>query len=102
MTKTVADVVERVSAGAESVTEQVANKAHDVIDRAAAHAQGAESRAREVAAVSKQKVGAAQVQAREQLDQSINYLAEFMRERPMAAAGMIFAAGACFALLLRR
>lgn len=102
MAKSVADAADRVAAGTDSVTEQVANKAHDVIDRAAQHASDAEVRAREAAAMSLQKVGAAQVQARQQLDESMNRLAEFMHERPMAAAGMIFAAGACCALLLRR
>jgi len=102
MSKTVAETLERAAAAADSMTEQVANRAHDVIDRAASHASEAEAKAREAAALSLQKFEGAQLQAREQLDESLNRLAEFMRERPMAAAGMIFAAGACVALLLRR
>jgi len=102
MAKTVAGNLDKLAAGVDSMTEQVANRAHDVIDRAASRASEAEAKAREAAALSVQRLEGAQLVARQQIDESINRLAEFMRERPMAAAGMIFAAGACVALMLRR
>jgi len=94
-----------LQSGAENahpMADQVAARAHDVVDRAAETAREVEARARDVAATSKEKLEVKQAQAKQQVDATVNRIATFIREEPVAAAGLAFAAGIFAAALLRR
>ena len=84
------------------ITDQVVNKAHEAIDRAAVHARDAEARAREKTASSVQQLESTHDHARQELDAVLRKLDGFVREKPFAAAGVAFAAGVLTAALLRR
>src|SRR5262249_27697440 len=87
---------------AHSMSDQVAARAHEAVDRAAETARDLEGRARDVASMSVEKIGEKQEQAREQLDVALGKIGTFIREEPVAAAGMAFAFGIFAAALLRR
>ena len=87
---------------AHSMSDQVAARAHEAVERAAETARDLEVRARSVAATSAEKMGEKQEQARQQLDHAVGRISTFIREEPVAAAGMAFALGIFAAALLRR
>lgn len=92
------------SIGAESAktTEQARKAAHDLVDTAAEKAEVVEKQLREEAS----RLGEAAGQKREDLSQKIDdglkRADDFIQTRPMAAAGIAFAAGALAALILKR
>ena len=83
-------------------THRVAETAHDVIDRAADKAEPVEQDLRERAAKAGEKLETTRANAGEQVEKSVANLESFVRERPVAATGIAFAAGALAAILLRR
>ena len=87
---------------AHPMTDQVATRAHEAVDKAANTARELEARARDVASTSVEKIGERQEQARRQIDQALGKIGAFIREEPVAAAGMAFAVGIFAAALLRR
>jgi ElaB/YqjD/DUF883 family membrane-anchored ribosome-binding protein len=88
--------------GDDLVTDQVASAAHDAIDRAAQRVGDAEARARGAAALSVQKLENAQIEARERFGTTAGRVAEFVRERPVAAIGLVFLAGTVVGTMMRR
>jgi ElaB/YqjD/DUF883 family membrane-anchored ribosome-binding protein len=87
---------------AHPMADQVAARAHEVVDRAAETAREVEARARDVATTSMEKLEVKQAQARQQVDATVSRIATFIREEPVAAAGVAFAIGIFAAALLRR
>jgi ElaB/YqjD/DUF883 family membrane-anchored ribosome-binding protein len=80
----------------------VANVAHEAIDGAARKAQPIEQQLREQAHKAGEQVEATQAAAMQQVEQSMKKVESFVRQKPVAATGLAFAAGALFALILRR
>ena len=85
-----------------STTQKVASVAHDAIDGAAKKAEPLEHQLREQANKASDQMGDTQAAAKQQVEQSMRTVESFVRERPVAATGIAFAAGALAALLLRR
>ena len=94
-------------------THKVASVAHDAIDGASKKAEPLEQQLREQAAKASEqlreqagKAGeqleATQAAAVKQVEDSIQKIERFVRERPVAATGLAFAAGALAAMILRR
>jgi predicted urease superfamily metal-dependent hydrolase len=81
------------------VAEHVADKAHEVVDRAAAQAGIAEARVRHAADASAEKLAATQEQAKAALAKTRSAV----RRHPLAAAaGCAALAGAAFVALRRK
>jgi len=85
-----------------SATERVRNAAHDAIDQTAEKAESIERQVRARADKAGDKLEASHQAATEQVEQSIEQVEAFIKERPMAAAGIAFAAGVITTALLRR
>ena len=85
-----------------SVTQRVANSAHDTIDSAAVKAEELEANLRAGAAKAGKKLEDSQEATTEQIDKSLIKFESFVKGRPFAAAGIAFAAGVLATALLRR
>ncbi len=85
-----------------STTRKVADAAHKAIDQSADRAESVERQIREKASRAQEKVGASQKYAGAQFERSLDQVEIFVRERPLAATGIAFAAGILAAALLRR
>ncbi len=83
-------------------TERAASIAREAIDGAARKAEPVERQLREQAVKAGDRLEAGQAAAAQQLEQSMKSVESFVRERPVAATGIAFAAGALAAILLRR
>lgn len=93
----------RPAAAQEATTaSRVAKAAHNVIDDTSAKAEKVELQLREKASETGRKVEASQEKARAQIDESIASIEGFVKEKPMASAGIAFAAGMLVSALLRR
>jgi len=85
-----------------SSTRKVASVAHDAIDSAADKAEPVEQKLRDQAGKASEQIEATQAAATEQVQQSMKRVESFVREKPVAATGIAFAAGVIATLLLRR
>ena len=83
-------------------TEQARKAAHELVENAADKAGGVEVKLREEASRLEKVAEERKEEVRRQIDAGLARADAFIRERPLAAAGMAFAAGAVAALLLRR
>lgn len=83
-------------------TKLVASVAHQAIDGAAEKAEPVEKRLRDQASKTGEQVEATQAAASEYLRQSMQEIEAFVKERPIAASGIAFAAGMLAAAILRR
>lgn len=75
------------------LTERTVAAAHRSIDALAKHAYRSEQSLREAAASSADKYNQQQEQLRSQVNSTVEKSRSYMREHPLAAAGMAFAAG---------
>jgi ElaB/YqjD/DUF883 family membrane-anchored ribosome-binding protein len=85
-----------------SVTSRVASAAHETVDSAAAKAEDLEVHLRAGAVKAGTKLDASQEAATAQIEKSLAKLETFVKGRPIAAAGIAFAAGVLATALLRR
>ncbi len=85
-----------------STTQHAAETAHNFIDAAAAKAEKAEKEVRARAHAVGDKAEATQELASKKAGNVLSQTQEFVREQPLAAAGMAFAAGVVASALLRR
>jgi ElaB/YqjD/DUF883 family membrane-anchored ribosome-binding protein len=85
-----------------SVTQRVASSAHDTIDSAAANAEELEVQLRAGVVKAGSKMEESQDAATAQVEKSLAKLETFVKGRPIAAAGIAFAAGVLATALLRR
>ncbi|MGB5246384.1 MAG: hypothetical protein WBN34_07535, partial [Woeseia sp.] len=83
-----------------SVTERVASSAHETIDHAAARAEELEVHLRSGAAKAGAKFDKSQDAATAKVEKSLAKLETFVKGRPIAAAGIAFAAGILATALL--
>lgn len=86
----------------QSTTRQAADSAHDFIDAAAAKAEKAEKEVRARAHAVGDKAEATQEMASKKVESVLSQTQVFVREQPLAAAGLAFAAGVVASALLRR
>jgi ElaB/YqjD/DUF883 family membrane-anchored ribosome-binding protein len=84
------------------ITDKARKFAHEAVESASARAEGVERKVRDEARRVADKVDKGETRARHQVDETLTSMEEFIRERPMAAAGMAFAAGMIAAMILRR
>ncbi len=84
------------------ITDKARDFAHEAVDSASAKAEDVERKLRSEARRMAEKVEKGETRARHQIDDTLTSMEEFIRERPMAAAGMAFAAGMLAAMILRR
>lgn len=85
-----------------SISQRVASSAHDTIDSAAVKAEELELQLRAGAVKAGQKLEDSQEATSAQVDKSLAKLESFVKSRPIAAAGIAFAAGVLATALLRR
>lgn len=85
-----------------STARRVADSAHSFIDDAAAKAEEAERQLRKKAAMAGEKYESTKESANEQVEQSLAKVENYVRQRPLTAAGIAFAAGIVASSLLRR
>lgn len=85
-----------------STTQKAASMAHDVIDQAAVKAEPLEQKVREQAHVAQDKLSATSAEASEQIHQQVEKVETFIKQRPVAATGIAFAAGMLAAIILRK
>lgn len=83
-------------------THKVASVAHEAIDGAARRAEPVERQLREQASKAGDQLEAGQAAATRQIEHSMKSVQRFVREKPVAATGIAFAAGALAAIMLRR
>lgn len=74
-------------------TEAVAAKAHSAIDGAASKAVDIERKLRSQAASAQETLADKKDEASEQMQQTVAKVESFIKEKPLAAAGIAFAAG---------
>lgn len=92
----------RKQASPSSTTSQVADSAHKIIDVAATKAEKAEAEVRERAQAVGDKAEATQEMATQKVEKMLSQTETFVREQPIAAAGLAFAVGVVATALLRR
>ena len=85
-----------------TITRKARAFAHEAIDSASARAEDVERKIRSEARRVADRVEQGETRARHQIDDTLSSMEDFIRERPMAAAGMAFAAGMIAAIILRR
>ena len=86
----------------DSTASRVADSAHKLIDNTAAKAEEVERQLRRKAAKAGEKYEDTKETANEQVEQSLAKVESFVREKPMTAAGIAFAAGIIASSILRR
>lgn len=94
--------VRDIHAEAAPATEQARETAHKVVDQAAGKAREVEEKVRSEAGRLKAAAEDQGEAARRRIDKGLQRADQFIKERPLAAAGIAFGAGALAALLLRR
>lgn len=85
-----------------TTARKVGESAHNLIDEATAKAEDLERQLRDKAAAAGEKYEAKKEATNQQVEQSLARVEEFVRERPMTAAGIAFAAGIVASSILRR
>jgi ElaB/YqjD/DUF883 family membrane-anchored ribosome-binding protein len=101
-TTVIANSIERDGETHQSLTQRVASSAHETIDSAAVKAEELEVHLRAGVIKAGTKLDASQEAATAQVEKSLAKLETFVRGRPIAAAGIAFAAGVLATALLRR
>ncbi|MCH5372458.1 MAG: DUF883 domain-containing protein [Planctomycetes bacterium] len=86
----------------DSVTRRLAEAAHSAIDETAEKTASVEAKLRDNAARAGDKIEATQAAAGKQARRSLDQVETFVKENPVAAAGIAFAAGILTSALLRR
>lgn len=86
----------------ESTSRRVAKAAHEAIDEGADRAEKLERQLRSKAGEAGERVEASQAAAAAKIEDSMDRLEAFVKERPIAATGIAFAAGVLATVLLRR
>lgn len=83
-------------------SQRISSIVHEAIDSASDRAEKVEKKLRTEADHLAEKSSAAAADAKRQLEDSVNGLDKFVRERPFTAAGIAFAAGVLGTLLVKK
>lgn len=86
----------------EPVTRRVAQAAHEFIDESAEKAESLERQFRDTTTTASDKVDLGKELTQQQIEESYEKVERFIREQPVATAGIAFAAGLIVSSLLRR
>lgn len=81
---------------------RVSALAHEAIDSASGKAEEVEKKLRAEAGRIADRSSETAAEAKKQLDETLDRLDQFVREKPFTAAGIAFAAGVVGALLIKR
>jgi ElaB/YqjD/DUF883 family membrane-anchored ribosome-binding protein len=84
------------------LTDKARAFAHEAVESASTKAEDVERKLRSEARRAADSVDRGEARARHQLDETLTSMEAFIRERPMAGAGMAFVAGMLAAMILRR
>ena len=84
------------------ITDKAREFAHEAVDSASSKAEDVERKLRSEAHRAADSIDKGEARARHQLDETLTSMEHFIRERPMAGAGMAFVAGMLAAMILRR
>lgn len=85
-----------------STTNRVAQAMHDIVDETAEKAETFEAQLRENASSAGEDLEAGQDLVQQQIDESLAKVERFVKEQPVASAGIAFAAGIVVSAMLRR
>lgn len=89
------------STAEKSQVDRVADKAHDYVDTAAERARDLEQKVKAGAESTQETLSEQQERASKALQETRGEVERFVRERPLASAGIAFAAGLVAARILR-
>ncbi|HNP37725.1 MAG TPA: hypothetical protein PKK10_17930 [Woeseiaceae bacterium] len=102
-TESISGMADRAAAtGSASTTHKAAKAAHELIDGTAAKAEPVEQRLRERAQEAGMKLDESQEAVSRTVEKSVDQVETFIKKRPIAAAGIAFAAGVLATALFRR
>lgn len=104
---TTASSTHRSDNGAESqsaapTTDKLRESSHEIVDNVADRAEGVEETVRAKSAQAKEQLNEKKEAASEQVEHSVARVETFIKERPLAAAGIAFAAGVFASRMMRR
>lgn len=85
-----------------ATTDRLSERAHESVDQIATTAGKTEERLRHEAAGAETRVKGARKKAQEQSDEALYSISSYVREKPLKALGIAFAAGALVSALRRR
>ncbi len=85
-----------------STVQRVATAVHGAVDNAVEKAEPMEQKLRDQANKAGETLEARQAAASDKMQQSLQDVEKFVKERPVAATGIAFAAGVLAAVILRR
>lgn len=85
-----------------ATTDQVSQRVHETIDRLAERAAKAEERLRHDTATAEARVRNTGQQARERSEDMVHTVSGYVRDNPLTALGLAFAAGTLLSALTRR
>jgi ElaB/YqjD/DUF883 family membrane-anchored ribosome-binding protein len=92
----------RNAAGDRSVTDRLAARAHEAVDRAAERSGAAEHEIREQAKRASEQWRRSEARVREAAGERARQLETFIERNPLLGAGIAFVAGLALSALLRR
>ncbi len=92
----------RTSRDETPITDKARAFAREAVESASSKAEDVERKLRSEARRAADTVDKGEARARHQLDETLTSMEHFIRERPMAGAGMAFVAGMLAAMILRR
>jgi ElaB/YqjD/DUF883 family membrane-anchored ribosome-binding protein len=90
------------NSGEHATTDRLTERAHESVDRVARTVGKGEEKIREGAGNAEAMVKEAGQQARAQTDEAVHGLNAYVRENPLMALGIAFAAGNLLGMLTRR
>jgi len=85
-----------------STTDRLSERAHESVDQVANTAGKAEERLRHEAAAAEERAREVGHKIKERSDETLNTISVFVRENPVLALGIAFAAGSLLSILGRR
>jgi ElaB/YqjD/DUF883 family membrane-anchored ribosome-binding protein len=91
-----------IADGDRAVTDRIAARAHDAVDRAAEKSGAAEHEIREQARRASEQLRRSEARVREAAGESARQVESFIERNPLMGAGIAFVAGLAISALLRR
>ena len=88
--------------GSETITNKASEHAHEVVDKVDTKLSDVEETVKEAANQASQQAEELAMEAQIKATEAIKTFETFVREKPLQAAGIAFAAGLVTAMLLRR
>jgi len=83
-------------------TDKLRESTHEIVDNVADRAEGVEEKVRTKSAQAREQLSEKKEAAAEQIEGSVARVETFIKDRPLAAAGIAFAAGVFASRMMRR